>query len=399
MGFYVGTVLSQSDERKSKMETRTLLRLYLVASLLNDPLFWGPVLLLALAKLGHMSIEQIFISEVIAVTLILILDAPSGVFADMIGRKRSVVIGKVCYLVSVLFFACMTTPVHGFIANIMWALSASLQSGAKSALIYDELKKRNAVHEYRRLSERTRSYWFLMTACTTLATGFLAEIDLRLPLLLSIPGVIVSTVLVFFFPRESPYEHTKSLPNACIHMKEALHEVLKNKRLRSLIIWISLFGITSKMYFFIYNPYLELVEIPYSHVGIIFSLINLSAYLASTYAFRIYKKLHHVGFNLWFGIQSITMFIQTCFAYQFSGWLFGVQGFGRGYVTTVCDPIMNEEIASEKRATVLSFESSLGSLFQVLSFLVMSPLTADIHMFLAVLGSITLIFSFLSRKV
>lgn len=381
------------------MKTKTLLRLYLATSLLEEPLFWGPVLLVALAKLGHMSIEQIFLSEALAVGIILVLDAPSGILADMIGRKTCVVLGKLCYLLSTFFLAFMETPLHGYIANILWAIGVSLRSGADSALIYDELKRRDALPEYQALMKKTHSYWFLLTAFTTLATGFIAEIDLRLPLLLSLPGVIISSVLILFFPTEEKRIHEHTFENYKRHMLEAAQEVLNNKRLRSLIIWLALLGVMGKIYFFTYNPYLELVHVPYSHVGIIFSTINIFAFIASRYAFQIQEKMKCVGFGIGFCLQGVTMLIQGVFTHYLSGWLFGIQGLTRGYINTVSEPLLNKEIGSGKRATVLSFKSSLSGLLQVTGFLITSPLSGNITTLLLVLGVMSLFLAVLSRKV
>jgi len=82
-----------------------------------------------------------------------------------------------------------------------------------------------------------------------------------------------------------------------------------------------------------------------------------------------------------------------------SGWLFGVQGLTRGYINTVSEPLLNKEIESGKRATVLSFQSSLSSLLQVTGFLVTSPLSGSITTLLLVLGVTALFLGLLSRKV
>jgi MFS family permease len=381
------------------MKTKTLLRLYLTMSLLEEPLFWGPILLIAMAKLGNMSTEQIFLSEALATGLILVLDAPSGMLADMIGRKTCVIVGKLCLLGCTFFLAFMDSPIHGYVANVLWAIGVSLRSGAESALIYDELQKRDALDEYQTLMRKTHSYWFFLTAFTTLATGFIAEIDLRLPLLLSLPGVIISSILILFFPAEEKRTHEHTLANYKKHMVEAMQEVWSNKRLKSLLLWLALLGVMGKIYFFTYNPYLELVHMPYSHVGIIFSTINILAFIASRYAFQIQEKLKCVGFGIGFCLQGVVMLIQGVFTHYLSGWLFGIQGLTRGYINTVSEPLLNKEIESERRATVLSFQSSLSSLLQVIGFLITSPLSGDITMLLTLLGVVALALGFLSRKV
>lgn len=382
------------------MKTKTLLRLYLGMSLLEEPLFWGPILLVAMAKLGHMSTEQIFLSEALAVGLVLVLDAPSGMLADMIGRKMCVVLGKLCFLGSTFLLAFMDSPLHGYMANVLWAIGVSLRSGADSALIYDELQKRNSIDEYQTLMKKTHSYGFFLTACTTLVTGFIAEIDLRLPLLISLPGVVLSSILILFFPTEDKRSTEHSLANYKKHMVGALHEAWNNKRLKLLLIWFALLGMTGKIYFFTYNPYLELVKIPYWQVGIIFCGINLFAFVASRYAFQIQEKLKCVGFGINFWLQGIVMLIQAGFTYYLSGWLFILAGGIRwGYMSTITEPLLNKEIGSEKRATLLSFQSSLSSLLQVLGFLIMSPLSGNITTLLAVLGVVSLFLGVLSRKV
>lgn len=368
-------------------------------SMFDEPLFWGPVILVAMAKLGHMSPEQIFLSEAFATALVLVLDAPSGMLADLIGRKNCVIFGKICFLTSTILTAFMECPLHGYLANILWAIGVSLRSGAESALIYDELQKRDALSEYQILMKKTHSYWFLLTAFTTLAAGFMAEIDLRLPLLLSLPGVILSSSLIFFFPPEEKRSHEHSLNNYKEHVSEAVKEVLSSKKLKSLLLWLALFGVMRKIYFFTYNPYLELVHIPYSQVGIIFSAINIFSFVASRYAFQIQKKLNCVGLWIGFLLQGVTMLVQGTFTHYFSGWLFGIQGLVRGYIDTVSDPILNKEIDSSKRATVLSFQSSLSSLFQVIGFLLTSTLSGSITTLLLSLGVLAIFLSVLSRKI
>ncbi len=382
------------------MKTKTLLRLYLLISLLEEPLFWGPILLVAMAKLGHMSTEQIFLSEALATGLVLILDAPSGMLADLIGRKQCVALGKLCFLISTLFLAFMDSPLHGYIANVLWAVGVSLRSGAESALIYDELQKRNALDEYQPLMKKTHSYGFFITACTTLATGFIAEVDLRLPLLISLPGVIISSVLILFFPAEDKrtYEHT--LANYKKHMTEAVYIVRSNNKLKILLIWFALLGMTGKIYFFTYNPYLELAKVPYWQVGIIFCGINLFAFVASRYAFQLQEKMKCVGFGVFFWLQGAIMLVQAGCTHYLSGWLFILAGGIRwGYMNTITEPLLNKEIPSEKRATLLSFQSSLSSLLQVIGFLLMSPLSGDIPMLLVVLGVISFFLGILSRKI
>lgn len=381
------------------METKTLTKMCLLTTLLEEPLFLGPVILIALAKLAHMSTEQIFLSETVCMLIILLLDAPSGILADMIGRKKCVILGKVIFLIAIFFIAFMTTPLHGFIANVLWSISVVLCSGAESALIYDEFIKRNANEEYKIVIKKSNSYKFFLLSFTAFASGFLAEIDLRLPLILSIPLVVISTILIFFFPKEISIKKEHSYLLYKQHIIEAFGEIYKKKKLRELILWLAILGVMSHLYFFTYNPYLILVTVPYRDVGIIFAVINIFAFLVARYAFVLQEKMKKVGFGFTFLFSGIIMIIQANFLHYLSGWLIALQGFQRGYFTTITEPLLNKEIESEKRATVLSCSSSFGSLLASFCFLITSSMSNNIPLLLMILGITSILFAFLSRKI
>lgn len=380
------------------MKTSNLTRLYLIMSVVGGPIFLGPVILIALVKLAHMSVEQIFISEALATALILVLDAPSGILADMIGRKRCVILGRTILLISSIIIACMSTPLHGILANLLWAVSISLCSGAESALIYDELSRRNALDVYPSLMKKVHSYGFLAAALATLASGFLAEISLRLPLILSVPGVAVGVTLLFFFPQEEKIKKTHSWHAYKEHTKEAVKEVWNHTYLRTIMLWFALLSLVGKIYFFTYNPYLEHVHVPYSTVGMIFFGINMMSYFASRYAFTVYENSGKISF--WFGFcsQGVMMLVQAIVARPWCGWIFSLQGLTRGYFNTVEQAVLNKEIKKKKRATVLSFQSSFENLIRAVVFVIISPISNNPILLMMLLGVTSLILGFYSRR-
>ena len=380
------------------MKTKDLTRLYLVMSLIWNPIFLGPVILVALVKLAHMSVEQIFISEALATGLILALDAPSGIVADMIGRKKCVILGRTLLLISSILIAYMSTPFHGILANLLWAVSISLCSGAESALVYDEFIKRNALQEYQDLMKKVSSYGFLIAALATLASGFLAEISLRLPLILSVPGIAIGVCMLIFFPQEEKITHTHTWKSYIEHTKEAAKDVWSHTHLRTLILWFALLSLVGKIYFFTYNPYLEHVSVPYGTVGMIFFGINMVSFIASRYAFTIYRKSGKVSF--WFGFcsQGLIMLIQAIVVKTWCGWLFTLQGLTRGYIDTVEQAVLNKEIQKEKRATILSFQSSFENLLRAITLLAVAPISNNPILLMGLLGTTSLLLGFLSRK-
>ncbi len=368
-------------------------------TILTDPLFWGPIVILSLNKLAHMNAEQVFFSESLAMALILLLDAPSGILADKLGRKPCVGLGIGAFLVGIVIFATMTSPLHGYTANCLWAIGVSLTSGAKSALIYDELASRGEESRYELLVKQTMSVRFFIVAVATLATGPLAEINLRLPLYLSIPGVAVAFVVAIMLPENAKPQHQKhTLKLYLEHTKDSLSTLRANVPLMKLIMWFALLSVIGKMYFFTYNPYLDLVGVSYTTVGFIFTGINLVAFFASRYAFVVRKRLKSIGFCYVFIYYSAMMTLQGVLRSDWLSIAMIANGLVYGYIHTVKEPELNRMIASDKRATLLSFESTFVGMLQMAGFALVAPFSSNTFTFLTGLGMVALLLALASRK-
>ena len=83
------------------METRNARRnviLYKLFVMFNEPLFWGPILIISLQNLAHMSLPDIYFMESAVMIICVALDIPAGALADVIGRKKTLIIGRIFLL-------------------------------------------------------------------------------------------------------------------------------------------------------------------------------------------------------------------------------------------------------------------------------------------------------------
>ncbi|MDO8451574.1 MAG: MFS transporter, partial [bacterium] len=181
--------------------------MYRLYALFNEPLFWGPILITSLQKLAHMPLSDIYYMESAVLCICVALDIPSGALADIIGRKRSIIIGRVFLIGSAFFFTIMTTPLDAWIGNILWAIGYTMQSGADTALLYDTLKEHGRQAEYKRVEGQAIGSRLILIAFCSLLTGLLATVDLRLPLWLCLPFIIIPLVAAFFFKEPARTEH------------------------------------------------------------------------------------------------------------------------------------------------------------------------------------------------
>jgi MFS family permease len=71
--------------------------------------------------------------------LVVVIEVPTGAFADLYGRKTSLMLAALFIVIACVIFGLGNNIWHFMIANIIFGLGVSLNSGADSAFIYDSL--------------------------------------------------------------------------------------------------------------------------------------------------------------------------------------------------------------------------------------------------------------------
>lgn len=343
-------------------------RLYTWYVALAEPLFWGPVLITSLMHLGKMSLSDIYYLEAIVLVGFIFLEIPSGALADLIGRKKTVVVGAGCQVVSRMLFAFMTSPIDVILANVIWMIGASITSGADSALIYDSLKLAGREGEYRNVEGRATGIYFGLVAFGSLATGFLADISLRLPAILSIPGALISFAAALGM-KEPPAENRYSMREQINIMRSGFVFVGRSKKILWIFGFMTMIGVASKAWFFSYNPYFELVELDVVYYGMIFFILNGIAWHFSRSADGIGKRMGErnviVLMVICVGLPIVLMgsFVSVALISMVF-----MQNVVRGLSKPFFSELLNRHIESKHRATVLSIQSAFSGGMQFLGF-------------------------------
>jgi len=83
-------------------------------------------------------------------------------------------------------------------------------SGTNETFLYDYLKEADIEKEYKKIQGKAFSNLLLAIAFCFLFAGFLSGINLRLPFILGIPGIIASYFVVLLF-KETPKTKNCSL--------------------------------------------------------------------------------------------------------------------------------------------------------------------------------------------
>ena len=106
---------------------------------LSNLVFPIPVVVLFWMANG-LNLTEVMILQSVFSIIIVVLELPTGYFADLYGRKTSLVIGSLTLFFGIIIYSFGHNFFQFLIAEILWGISASFLSGANLALLYDTLK-------------------------------------------------------------------------------------------------------------------------------------------------------------------------------------------------------------------------------------------------------------------
>lgn len=348
------------------------LKLMMLQSIFLEPLFWGSILIISIQNLAHMTLEEIYFQEAVCVVIMLVIDIPTGALADIIGRKKMLVIGHVIGFTNFLFFAFMSEPWHTWAANILWSIGGAFRSGADKALIQEScIGLGKDKHYYRKYAGKASGLRFLMFGLCAPVASYLAEYNLRLPLLLSIPFLVIPLVTAFMLtepPRDGVRE--LSVKDHLFQMKDGIIDTCKDKRILWIMLYLCVISASSKIWFFAYNPYFEHVGLPIRYFGWIFLALNVIAWLSSQYGSKIEHKLgDKVTVHILIPLIGIPIILMSTIPIPAMALLVVFQNMVRGMNTPFFDSMTEQYLRSSTRATVLSVQSSVTSAVASVSLL------------------------------
>lgn len=159
------------------------------------------------------SIAQIGIAEGVFHVVSMCCEIPSGMLADLIGRKRTLVLsgmvsaaGSLCMILTDAFFMIL-------VAMGLNALSYNLVSGSREALTYDSLLEAGVQEEYLRVSAIQEKLYLFVFAAANLFSVVTVSLGYEKGYLISmIQGICCSIVAFRLWEprRENTKEHEKN---------------------------------------------------------------------------------------------------------------------------------------------------------------------------------------------
>lgn len=312
--------------------------------------------------------SSVFLIQAFYTLAVLALEIPSGYLADVVGRRRTLIMAAVVFPLGLTVYALGRSFAAFVAAELILAVGNSFRSGCDSALLYDSLVELDRTDEYKRFEGRSFFFTRVGTASASVLGGALAVVALRLPFWVNVAtgSLMLPVALSFVEPArtklraESPWRDILRISRWS----------LGHKKLRFYILLYALMNSTGVLGIWTSFIYFQDVGIGLGWFGVLFALFQLASALSSRRAHVVERAL---------GLR------RSLFLLPAVGVSFIIIGFGRspafipfiilnaalwGFSFPILMDGVNRLIPSDTRATVLS----VGNMVTSLSLGLLGPL-------------------------
>ena len=323
-----------------------------------------PIIVLFFESKGF-SLTQIMILQATYSLFVALFEIPSGFFADIYGRKKSLVTGSVFLFLGYVIFSFFSGFNEFLIAEMLLGIGGSLISGADSAILYDTLLEIKEDNEYTKIEGRTYAIGNFSEGIAGVLGGFLAMTSLNMPVYIQTIVMFLSIpIAMTLVEPKSSYKLSKSFSSIIRVVKDTF---IHHRKLRWYIVYSSSMGIATLSIAWFVQPFLMEIDTPIIYYGIIWAFLNFTAGTTSYYSYLFNKHNLLIYISLTMIISLIILGLNI----SYFGLIFIILIYLlRGVITPNLRNLININSTSERRATVLSLRSFVIRI----SFAIIAPI-------------------------
>jgi MFS family permease len=347
--------------------TRTERTYYLIFGLYSLwAWFIAPVYPLFLRSRGLDALE---VNTVLAIYLIVVFafEVPTGAAADLVGRKASFLLACAVRALAFGLYAVAHDFTDCAVAEVIDGVGTTLASGALDAWAVDGMRADGDGQPVERFFARAQMLARMMMVVGGLACAYLAAVDFSLPWWVATGGFASTGAVALWRMHETPRPVTPAAarPSLVAAMREGFRSV-HGAPVIGLVC-----ALTGASFFAAIPAHMlwqqRMVDLSAEGVWIIgwlWVLLNLAAVTGSALLPRLLERLRRERVLFlsaaWRGLTLAFAALATTFYPALGGWL--LQEVSFGFSEPVMQAWMNEHVAAERRATVLSIRSMVGTL-------------------------------------
>jgi len=333
---------------------------------------------------------------------IFLFEVPTGILADKIGRKKSVVIALLLQALGEWLYLFANNYLAFLLIAVLAGLGYAFLSGANEALVYDSLHPNNRDGRMKKAMGMMGGAYQLAFCAAPLIGGLIVtqlEINffLRAILLTAISVTLAFFISLTLKEPKAEYQHTEE--NLLLIFRDGIKQILKSQKLKWILAVAMLTTTFSNSLLSLYQPYFARLHIPTLWIGAVLSMGGLAAFLIQKNIQSIEQKLGRFTFlvlSLLPGLSYLAIVSITLPTLLIP--IFVVAYASMEARNPLLASYRNAEIVSEHRATILSLMNMMTMLYVAGMSLVFGRIADySIPTAFAIIGGLIIFFTLVLR--
>lgn len=338
----------------------------------------GAIWVLLLAVRGF-TLAEIGLAEGFFHLVSLCCEVPSGIVADLLGRKRALAAGQALLALSALAMICSRTLTGVCLNMAFTALGYNLASGTREAITYDSLLLHGQEEHYLATSSRQNVVYRLSTAAATLCAGGVVFIGYRAGYMLDILFALcaIGVALSLHEPLVTETQRARASARLCELPRLVREHITAAGRFLTgcpasvyLMLFNALAGAMATLLGFYLQNGLNAAGTPAAFLGPLLVAVGLGGALGS----RLSPTLGRLPYRVAATITCAQILCGYVLVAAGSAPFMALGGFlaamGDDALQTLTDARLNASLPSDQRSTLISVSSMCFSVVMV----VLSPL-------------------------
>lgn len=289
-----------------------------------------------------------------------LFEVPTGIYSDLIGRKRTLVWGASLSLLSVILYALANSFWFLVLGAIFEGIARSFYSGNNEAFLLDTLAETKQQKEYSQYLGTTSSMFQWALAISAVIGGVIASYSFPLVMWLSVIPALIGLFLAF--KMTEPKVHKVETTNIYEHLQESLRLFKSNYRLRVLSLSKIIGYAQGEAGYQFRSAFINTLW-PIWAIGLSKMLSNIGAALSFHFSGRIMKKFKPLSVQVFGKVYSlVSNILALAIPTVFSPVILASNSIFFGTGTVAESELLQREYTDKQRSTMGSLNSLFGSI-------------------------------------
>ena len=355
------------EKKTARKQTYKLLSIDAVSGLAIGGAAWVALLY----SRGFSTIEIGLLESIFHITS-MSFEIPSGVIADVFGRRRTMVASRFMVIISSVLMIMSRDFITVAIAIAVSALSYNMASGTREALAYDSLKAAGIENEYDSFAANDLMIYQIFSSVGTLLAGVALLLGYRKANMVdAVVGAVSVLIALSLTDVHTRLQDSGTVP---ARFREVIGQstlfIRANKKVRIIILFNALIGAVDVLILFFLQAKLPEIGINKLWLGPALFAMGIGA-AAGAKATELFSEKRYpriaVMSSIGVALAFASVFTGNCYIMIIGGF---IGAFSDNFIQVRTDILLNTMIPSEQRATLMSVNSFTFSVIMI----VLSPI-------------------------